>query len=255
MSLSARGFVVATLLALLALRRRAGPGQSQLPVAGATARSGRPTRQRLPCRTAADATNPYLVPNLAGASGLASLSNPYLGNSARPAWPMAAVIHPTPALQPVLQSLFSLCSPYGGRLMGLAALTTANAQFYVTIQQGRIVNQQANQAMIDTRRKIFDQIRYERMSIPSGEEIRVRDLEVALNRSTLRPPVGRDPVGHIAQQSAQLPDQTAGRSAEGTARRSRRGHAQAHQRQHHGRERQRRPAQGPQRGRHVAIGR
>ena len=128
-----------------------------------------------------------MVPNLAGASGLASLSNPYLGNSSAS---LANGGGYSPPYNPYFNPYAAYCSPYGGGLMGLAALTTANAQFYVTIQQGRIVNQQANQAMIDMRRKIFDQIRYERMSIPSGEEIRVRDLEIALNRSRRDPPLG-----------------------------------------------------------------
>ncbi len=187
MSRSARGFVVATLLALLAsgaVQAQDNPNfrlPGQLP-----GQTTNPAAFTVP--TAAGATNPYLVPNLAGASGLASLSNPYLGGNSSAS--LANGGGYSPPYNPYFNPYAPYCDPYGGRLMGLAALTTANAQFYVTIQQGRIVNQQANQAMIDTRRKIFDQIRYERMSIPSGEEIRVRDLETRLNRSRRDPPLG-----------------------------------------------------------------
>jgi hypothetical protein len=73
--------------------------------------------------------------------------------------------------------------------MGVAAVTTANAQWYATIQSARITQQQANQAAIETRRRMFDQIRYERMSIPSPEDVRVREMEVALNRSRRNPPL------------------------------------------------------------------
>ena len=76
-----------------------------------------------------------------------------------------------------------------GPLTGYANVINASAQSYVTIQQARLVRQQANQAMIDTRRKIFDQIRYERMSIPTPEEVRVRDMEIALGRSRRNPPL------------------------------------------------------------------
>ena len=188
MSLSARGFVVATLLALLASGAVQAQENPNFRLPGQLPGQTNPAAFTVP--TAAGATNPYLVPNLAGASGLASLSNPYLGNSSASLANGGGYSPYSPPYNPYFNPYSAYCSPYGGQLMGLAALTTANAQFYVTIQQGRIVNQQANQAMIDTRRKIFDQIRYERMSIPSAEEIRVRDLEVALNRSRRDPPLG-----------------------------------------------------------------
>jgi hypothetical protein len=72
--------------------------------------------------------------------------------------------------------------------MGAAAVTSANAQSFVTVQQARMVQQQANQMAIDTRRKMFDQIRYERMSQPTPEDIRIQEMQVALNRSRRNPP-------------------------------------------------------------------
>ena len=174
------------------LRRRAGPRQSQLPVAGATAgQTTNPAAFTVP--TAAGGTNPYLVPNLA-VQWPGQPQQPLLGGNSSAS--LANGGGYSPPYNPYFNPYAAYCSPYGGGLMGLAALTTANAQFYVTIQQGRIVNQQANQAMIDTRRKIFDQIRYQRMSIPSGEEIRVRDLETVLNRSRRDPPLGRSCRAH-----------------------------------------------------------
>src|SRR5262249_39500325 len=54
--------------------------------------------------------------------------------------------------------------PYGGALNGVANLTTANAQYQLTVQQARRVSEQVNQDRIDTRRKLFDELRYEQMN-------------------------------------------------------------------------------------------
>ena len=51
--------------------------------------------------------------------------------------------------------------------MGVAAVTTANAQGLNTVQQARITNQQAMQAEIDTRRQMFDELRYEQAHTPT----------------------------------------------------------------------------------------
>jgi hypothetical protein len=76
----------------------------------------------------------------------------------------------------------------GGALMGLADITTANANGVQTLQRARVTMQQANQAAIDTRRKLFDELRYERMNTPGAEDIRIKDMEVALRRARHDPP-------------------------------------------------------------------
>src|SRR5262249_46030649 len=121
--------------------------------------------------------------------------------------PSPAVTPPYEPANPYLNPLtynpyLSSFDPYGGFLMGVAAVTTANAQYYATIQQARILQQQANQAAIDTRRRLFDQIRYERMNTPAPEEVRVREMEVALNRSRHQPPAAEIWSGDASTASA-----------------------------------------------------
>src|SRR5436305_14754065 len=44
-------------------------------------------------------------------------------------------------------------NPYGGYLNGAAALTTANAQYQLTIQQARLLREQSRQAALETYRR------------------------------------------------------------------------------------------------------
>ncbi len=76
----------------------------------------------------------------------------------------------------------------GGALMGVAANTTANAQAVNTLQQSRVITQQAEQARIDTRRKLFDELRYEQANTPTYEDRRETDRLLALQRTRNNPP-------------------------------------------------------------------
>ena len=76
----------------------------------------------------------------------------------------------------------------GGYLYGVAAVTSANANAYGTYQEGRIVNQQANQSQLDTRRKIINESLYEQSLLPSEEDNRARDQAMALRRARNDPP-------------------------------------------------------------------
>jgi len=135
-------------------------------------------------------TSPYLTPIQAAPNfPMGNLSTPYLNSSAQtPASLYNPGYSPGPYNNPYYNPYLPYYDPYGGYLMGVASVTNANAQYQVTIQQARMVQQQANQAAIETRRRMFDQIRYERMSMPTPEHIRVKDMEIALNRSRRQPP-------------------------------------------------------------------
>jgi hypothetical protein len=68
-------------------------------------------------------------------------------------------------------------------------VTTANANYHLTIQNARLVREQVHGAQIENRRRLFDEIRYERLNTPTVEDIRIKDLEVALNRARRSPPL------------------------------------------------------------------
>jgi hypothetical protein len=81
-------------------------------------------------------------------------------------------------------------NPFGGGLDGVANLTTANAQYLLTVQEARRTSEQVNQARIDTRRRLFDELRYEQMNTPTSEELRDRDILLRIQRSRNSPPRG-----------------------------------------------------------------
>jgi len=127
------------------------------------------------------ATLPPIQPGLGMPT--ASLSTPNLGTGS------GSLQNNNSNWYPPYNPYMPYYDPYGGALTGYANVISAVAQSNVTFQQARIVQQQANQSMLDTRRRLFDQIRYERMSIPTPEEVRVHDMEVALNRARRNPPL------------------------------------------------------------------
>jgi hypothetical protein len=79
-------------------------------------------------------------------------------------------------------------SPVGNYLNGLANVTTANAQALVTTQAARQASFQADAAQLDLRRRLFDQMRYERMNTPTPEDIRQHEQQMALRRARNMPP-------------------------------------------------------------------
>jgi hypothetical protein len=73
--------------------------------------------------------------------------------------------------------------PTSGYLRGAADITTANAQYQLTIQQAKLVREQARQAGVDTQRKIYDEARYERMYAFDPEKDRQRTIARDLDRA------------------------------------------------------------------------
>lgn len=76
----------------------------------------------------------------------------------------------------------------GGYLNGVANVTTANADALGTVQNARIVQQQANQAQLDTRRSIIQENRWEKSITPTPEDIREKEQRDALRRARHDPP-------------------------------------------------------------------
>jgi hypothetical protein len=117
------------------------------------------------------ATNPY------AASGSVLATNPYYGGSDQYTTPYGS------------NPYVPYTDPYGGPLQGLAALTLADGQYLISVQRARQDLERAQQARIDTRRKLFDEIRYERMNTPTAEELRIKDIQTALMRARNDPPL------------------------------------------------------------------
>jgi hypothetical protein len=81
-----------------------------------------------------------------------------------------------------------MMNPYEGYLSGMASLTNANAQYQLTIQQAKIVRQQAIQEHYRTRRAMMEQAEWEMAHRPDPEKIRQERLRRELDRARVSPP-------------------------------------------------------------------
>lgn len=79
--------------------------------------------------------------------------------------------------------------PYGGYLKGAADVLNAQGQFLIQTQQAYLLREQVTNAMIDTRRRIFDEWRYEQANTPTLEDVREKDAKAQYRRAIGDPPV------------------------------------------------------------------
>jgi hypothetical protein len=81
-----------------------------------------------------------------------------------------------------------MVNPYEGYLRGAADVTRANADYQLTIQQARLVREEAHRSAIATRRAWFEEMEWERAHAPDPEKIRQQWLDRELNISRHNPP-------------------------------------------------------------------
>lgn len=77
--------------------------------------------------------------------------------------------------------------PFAGFMHGTAEVLYASGDFAVRVQESRLINQQVQQARVDTRRKIFDQWLYERANTPTNQDERERFQRIELRRALTNP--------------------------------------------------------------------
>jgi hypothetical protein len=80
-------------------------------------------------------------------------------------------------------------SPAGGYLSGKADLTTARANAGVTQQRAYLVQEEVIRSRWDTRRRVWDEVRYERMSLMNSEQARQLLEKDRLDRARHEPPL------------------------------------------------------------------
>src|SRR6476659_8432527 len=59
----------------------------------------------------------------------------------------------------------------GGYLYGSASVINAQGNYTNQMEQARILREQANQAKLDTKRKTFDEMQYEKSNTPTQLEV------------------------------------------------------------------------------------
>jgi hypothetical protein len=74
---------------------------------------------------------------------------------------------------------YGCTDPYAGYLEGAAAVITAQSQFMTSRSQSRILDEQAKQAAVDTRAKIYAEWKYEKNDQPTLAQIRREAIEQA----------------------------------------------------------------------------
>jgi hypothetical protein len=79
---------------------------------------------------------------------------------------------------------------YGSYLQGGASVVQAQGQYLQDYQQAKVTREQARQAKVDTRRKVFDNWLYERAMTPTPEQLREEAMMEQLRRARNNPPAG-----------------------------------------------------------------
>jgi hypothetical protein len=79
-------------------------------------------------------------------------------------------------------------NPYEGYLNGAANVTTANAEYQLTIQQAKQAQEEARRSALVTRRKTIEERQYELSLMPDPEQIRQDQMMRSLQRSRNNPP-------------------------------------------------------------------
>jgi hypothetical protein len=78
--------------------------------------------------------------------------------------------------------------PYGGYLSGAANVINAQGQYMINTQQAYLTKQQVKSAMIDNRRKAFDEWLYEKQNTPTLNDVRIQSQRDELTRALTQPP-------------------------------------------------------------------
>ncbi len=132
----------------------------------------------------APAVNPYLAagPGLGGTATLTS--NPYATS------PGMLSSYGSTGTSPYYANPYSsYYDPYGGEFRGVADLVSAYGKYAIDNNRARLLNQEVERSKIETRRKIFDEWRYERANMPTAEDVRQRTREIELTRARRDPPL------------------------------------------------------------------
>jgi hypothetical protein len=77
--------------------------------------------------------------------------------------------------------------PTGSTMKGSANVQVATGQYYQAVQQARILTEQVQLAQIDMRRKLLEELRYEKPLNPNPVEVRLQELARELRRSRKDP--------------------------------------------------------------------
>lgn len=103
-------------------------------------------------------------------------------------------------------------TPVGGYVQGAASMTQAQGQWLNDFQQAAVTKEKSRQAQTDTRRKQFDEWKYEQANTPTPEDYREKDAAEQLRRVRNNPPVteiyGATPLNTLLSDIQRRPPDT-----------------------------------------------
>jgi hypothetical protein len=98
--------------------------------------------------------------------------------------------------------------PYNGYLTGAASVISSQGQFLMNKRQAEMYSEQAKQLAVDTRRKIYEEWKYEKNDQPTLEQIRRDQWKQAYEHSIFHPPLNdiwsADALNRILDHAARI---------------------------------------------------
>ena len=80
-------------------------------------------------------------------------------------------------------------SPYGSYLSGKADLVNASGQYGIQVQQANLLQEDVHKSMLQSRRDVLNEARYERETTMNSEQVRQQGIIDALHRARNEPPL------------------------------------------------------------------
>jgi hypothetical protein len=93
-----------------------------------------------------------------------------------------------PSFSPYAPPWWNFQTPMGSYLSGASDVINSQANFMISKQQANLIQQQAEQARVDTRRKQYEQWQWERSQAPTLEDVRQEAYMENLRRARNNPP-------------------------------------------------------------------
>ncbi len=96
--------------------------------------------------------------------------------------------YPSPGYAPPYYGPYMGQYGLGNTLQGAASVINAQGQFNIQNQQAKLAQQQVEQSKVDTRRKQFEEYKYEQANTPTVNDIREAQMQADLRRQRNDPP-------------------------------------------------------------------
>jgi hypothetical protein len=118
-------------------------------------------------------------------SALSSYGNPYTGGAALSTNPVSSAYDASlsPGYSNPYTGWGSIYTPEQGYLYGAADVTNANAQYQLTLQRARLVQNEVTNKQLDLRRRLIEEAQWERKQMPDAATMIAKENQSNLDRA------------------------------------------------------------------------